>query len=239
MPDYNWTCPHCDRDVTITSQRESSDNHFLTVGTAEEYRAFRSHFIVCPNPNCKKFTLNASLHLVGTQGGYRVPGSRIQSWQLVPAGAAKVFPEYIPKVITNDYLEACQIVDLSPKASATLSRRCLQGIIRDFWQVKPGNLVNEIDQIKEKTDATTWAAIDAVRKIGNIGAHMEKDINVIVDVDPEEAKLLISLVETLLTEWYVGKHEREQRMKSIVDAAQAKKPMAAPAVPAIAKPEQA
>ena len=31
-----------------------------------------------------------------------------------------------------------------------------------------------------------WQAIDAVRSIGNIGAHMEKDINLIVDVDPEE-----------------------------------------------------
>jgi len=38
-------------------------------------------------------------------------------------------------------------------------------------------------------DPLTWEAIDAVRKLGNIGAHMEKDINVIVDVDPEEAEL--------------------------------------------------
>ena len=40
-------------------------------------------------------------------------------------------------------------------------------------------------------DADAWGAIEAVRSVGNIGAHMENDINVIVDVEPEEAKLLI------------------------------------------------
>jgi hypothetical protein len=39
-------------------------------------------------------------------------------------------------------------------------------------------------------------ATEAVRKLGNIGAHMEKDINVTVDVDPNEASLLTGLVET-------------------------------------------
>jgi hypothetical protein len=32
-------------------------------------------------------------------------------------------------------------------------------------------------------------AIDHVRKIGNIGAHMEADINVIVEVEPKEAQI--------------------------------------------------
>ena len=34
----------------------------------------------------------------------------------------------IPQLM-DDYEEACAIVNLSPKASATLSRRCLQGMI--------------------------------------------------------------------------------------------------------------
>ena len=99
----------------------------------------------------------------------------------------------------------------------------MQGIIRDFWVAKPGRLVDEIDQIKDKVDPLTWDAIDAVRKLGNIGAHMEKDINVIVDVDPDEAELLIGLIETLLREWYVAREERKARMGSIVAAASAKK----------------
>lgn len=112
----------------------------------------------------------------------------------------------------------------SPKASATLSRRCLQGIIRDFWQVKPGRLVDEIDAIQDRVDPLTWGAIDALRKLGNIGAHMEKDINFIVDVDSDEAELLIGLVETLLRDWYVQREERKQRMDALIAAAASKKP---------------
>ena len=58
--------------------------------------------------------------------------------------------------------------------------------------------------------------------MGNIGAHMEKDINVIVDVDPNEAKLLIGLIETLVDDWYVTRHERKSRMEKLVDAVKGK-----------------
>ena len=69
----------------------------------------------------------------------------------------------------------------------------------------------------------TWGAITAVRQLGNIGAHMEKDINVIVDVDPDEADHLIGLVETLLREWYVTREDRRTRMEAVMAAAAAKK----------------
>jgi hypothetical protein len=52
---------------------------------------------------------------------------------------------------------------------------------------------------------------------------METDINTIVDVDPDEATLLIQLIETLIEEWYVRRHERDRRMNAIVATAHAKK----------------
>lgn len=96
-------------------------------------------------------------------------------------------------------------------------------MIRDYWKVKPGRLVDEIAAIQPQVDPLTWDAIDAVRKIGNIGAHMEKDIGVIVDVDPNEADLLIELIETLLREWYINREERRVRMGHLVAAAASKK----------------
>lgn len=35
---------------------------------------------------------------------------------------------------------------------------------------------------------------------------MEADVNVIVDVEAGEARLLIGLIETLVDEWYVARH---------------------------------
>ena len=108
------------------------------------------------------------------------------------------------------------IKNLSPKASATLSRRCLQGMVRNFWEVKPGRLLDELNAIKDKVDPATWSAIDAIRSIGNIGAHMEKDINLMVDVDPDEAELLIRLIETLINDWYITRENRRKITESIV-----------------------
>lgn len=189
---------------------------------------FVHSLIVCPNPKCEKFTLSLFMYeakyttYVGGGGRFE-QGDLLKEWNLIPPSSAKVFPEYVPKVIRDDYTEACAIRDLSPKASATLSRRCLQGMIRDFWKVSKSRLVDEIDAIRDKLDTETEAAIDAVWKIGNIGAHMEKDINVIVDVDPKEAQLLIGLIELLVKDWYIAKHNRVERLKEIVAVGEAKK----------------
>jgi hypothetical protein len=99
----------------------------------------------------------------------------------------------------------------------------MQGMIRDFWGIKENNLKREVDALQGKVDEPTWKAIDAVRRIGNIGAHMEADMNFIVEVDPEEATLLIGLIESLLTEWYIAKHDREERMEMVRAAADSKK----------------
>ncbi|MFJ3050835.1 DUF4145 domain-containing protein [Pseudomonas nitroreducens] len=137
-------------------------------------------------------------------------------WLLNPESSARSFPDYIPAQLLEDYREACLISAQSPKASATLARRCLQGMIRDFWNVSgKKNLYQEIDAIRERVDPETWDAIDALRKIGNIGAHMEKDIDLIVEVDADEAELLVGLIETLLEDWYVQRYERQQRMARI------------------------
>ncbi len=52
---------------------------------------------------------------------------------------------------------------------------------------------------------------------------MEQDINIIIEVEPNEAELLIGLIEILLKDWYIVKHEREEHLKGIIDVAQEKK----------------
>jgi hypothetical protein len=236
MATYHWTCPFCGRDTTITEYDISNGTHSMTlqnsVGTCELISAF----VVCPNQKCKKYTLNALLRkyqrVKSATGAIEwKSGDVLQEWALIPASDAKVFPDYVPIVIRNDYAEACAIKKLSPKASATLSRRCLQGMIRDFWGISKARLIDEIEAIKDKVDPLTWQAIDGIRSIGNIGAHMEKDINVIVDVDPDEAAQLIGLIEILMKDWYITRYERVERLKSVAVLAQTKKAAAKPPIP--------
>lgn len=139
-----------------------------------------------------------------------------------PNSLAKQFPDYIPETIRNDYEEAYAILHLSPKASATLSRRCLQGMIHDFWDIKLKNLNQEISALKDKIPADLWSSIDALRQLGNIGAHMEKDTDVIVDIDPNEAESLIKLIELLMKEWYINREERKKLFSDIISTNESK-----------------
>lgn len=231
MDAFDWTCPHCNKPTTVTEERVTSGILHFTIPNASGRRFAKLQFIVCPNTQCRQFTFTVDLHAETKEKQYfsgipadtNVPGECLNSWRLVPPSNAKVFPSYIAPAILNDYTEACLISKLSPKASATLARRCLQGMIRDFWKVKPTRLVDEVNAIQSKVDPLTWDAIDSVRNVGNIGAHMEKDVNVIVDVDPNEAELLIGLIETLLNEWYVAREERKKQLQDIKDMAAQKK----------------
>ncbi|MGC5832034.1 DUF4145 domain-containing protein [Ralstonia pseudosolanacearum] len=97
---------------------------------------------------------------------------------------------------------------------------------RTEWTEADRLLADQLAALRSKLDAerkaaanapmtVTWDSIDAVRRIGNVGAHMEKDINVIVDVEPEEAGLLIGLIESLIDDWYVARQQRADRHAAI------------------------
>jgi len=222
---FRWRCPYCDHNATIVDDNYATARFEFNHGTKHGYQVVKFAAIVCPNPECLEYALSVTLHdhkPAPGGGGYKDHPAK-RNWRLLPASSARVIPDYVPAAIANDYYEACAIRDLSPKASATLSRRCLQGMIRDFHGIAKARLVDEIDAIKDKLDPITWTGIDAVRQIGNIGAHMEKDINLIVEVEPDEAQLLINLIETLISDWYVVRHERELRLKNLVSVADAKR----------------
>ncbi len=223
---FLWTCPYCNRNATIISSNHSRNIFKFEHNNKDGDLLILTNVIVCPNSDCKEYAISASLYNAVFNHNiseWRCEGQSLMNWNLKPRSQARVFPSYIPKAILEDYEEACIIRDLSPKASATLSRRCLQGIIRDFHKITKKQLFDEIEALKENIDPLTWQAIDAVRSIGNIGAHMEKDINLIIDVEPQEASALIGLIEMLLKDWYINKHEKEKQLREIVGISEAKK----------------
>ncbi|WP_321301028.1 DUF4145 domain-containing protein [uncultured Sphaerochaeta sp.] len=225
MDPFSWTCPFCYRTTTIVSSDYSYKTHFYPSYSTENTIALKTEFIHCPNPECGKHQIMAALYKTNHESGVGpvIDGEPLKYWNLQPSSSAIPQPEYIPEAIRQDYEEACSIINLSPKASATLARRCLQGMIRDYWGITKSRLVDEINALNGLVDKDTWSAIDAIRKIGNIGAHMEKDVNIIVDIEPFEAELLIQLIEDLFQTWYVTRYEREERLKKIQALAQSKK----------------
>jgi hypothetical protein len=230
----NWKCPYCGHAQVVSSARHDTDRHKLEVrGEKRNTQLFlRVEALVCANDECRELSLTAQLETNFLDANAQVLTIRESGWTLLPPSSAKPQPDFIPEPIRNDYYEACAIRDLSPKASATITRRCLQGMIRDFCEISKGRLVDEIKELRERVDSgraphgvlpDSVDAIDDVRKIGNIGAHMEADINVIVDVDPNEAQTLIELVEALFLEWYVAAEARKARLGHLKEIAADKK----------------
>lgn len=225
---FSWECPHCKRITTIDKHNIHLSNNFLQDINTERGVGYnvQTKNLICPNFQCKNISVYVSVYRareIYLNGNYKIVNEQfLFGDRFYPNKNIKQYPDYIPEPIRKDYEEACQISSLSPKASATLARRCIQGILRDFWKVKPDNLIKEIEQIKDEVDTQTYEAIDSVRKIGNIGAHMEKDINVIIDVDENEAEVLISLLDILFQNWYIEKHNREEQLKRIKEIADAK-----------------
>ena len=210
-----FTCPYCGMTMSLNSETQSlrypafgnsHGVHLPTQGGGYHTSTLEIEFYQCPN--CDEFTIFA------TGKGKAVKDVCLP---IRPQSKAKQYPEYIPAPIREDYEEACAVLYLSPKASATLARRCLQGMIRDFWGIAKATLNAEITELKDKIPADLWAVIDSLRQLGNIGAHMEKDTNLIVDIDPDEAEKLIRLIELLMKEWYINREERKQLFGDILE----------------------
>lgn len=207
-----YICPFCNSQVSITDETQRIEcvkfnyGHYQWNDKSPEYfNEFKIYKRCCPTCNEVSFYAEG----LGNLSGLNIP--------LYPTSLAKQYPDYIPYAIREDYEEAYSILSLSSKASATLSRRCLQGMIRDFWKVKPGKLFDEINDIKDKVSPAQWKAIDSLRSLGNIGVHMEKDVNEIIEIDDGEAEKLIKLIELLMEKWYIARHDEEELLNDIVE----------------------
>lgn len=207
-----FTCPYCSVTMPITKDTSSSQypafNSFdgrpsVTTATHVE-SCLKIQFFKCPN--CGEYTIRAK-GLGDKTEKLSVP--------IKPISSAKQFPDYVPENIRDDYEEACAIVELSPKASATLSRRCLQTMIRDFWKISKATLYQEIESLDAVIPATQKKVFHSLRQIGNIGAHPEADVNTIVDIEPGDAEKLIKVIEFFIAKWYIDRHEQERLFNEI------------------------
>jgi len=113
----------------------------------------------------------------------------------------------VPKEFADDYVEACLVLADSPKASAALSRRCLQHILREVSKVKHADLFNEIQEVIGRGSLPTHISesLDAVRNIGNFAAHpmKAKSTGEIVPVEPGEAEWNLDTLEALFDFYFV------------------------------------
>src|SRR5947209_4378540 len=140
-------------------------------------------------PECKRFNL---FLLKCRLAGAQVMDVQV-STAIRPKGSTRPPPPIeVPREFADDFVESCLVLPDSPKASAALSRRCLQHVLREKGAVKPSDLANEIQQMLDsgKLPSHLSESLDAVRNTGNFAAHpiKSKSTGEILPVEPGEAE---------------------------------------------------
>lgn len=125
-------------------------------------------------------------------------------------------PPEVPSEFTTDYEEACRILIDSPQASAALSRRCLQHILRECAGVEASSLFREIQSVVDRGAIPPYLvdALQEIRVAGNLAAHPMKSGRTaeIVKVEHVEAERSLAVIEALF-DFYFVRPEREKQQR--------------------------
>ncbi len=145
--------------------------------------------------------------------------------------SSEVLPE-VDDEFRKDFREAALTLPISPRASAALSRYCLQKILRLKAGVKKRDLREEIDEVIKQGAMPTYLLepLELIRHTGNFAAHPNEDINTgeIIDIDKDEAAYLLEILRDLLDFYFVKPAKAQQRKDAFNEKMKAagKKPMA-------------
>ncbi len=155
-----------------------------------------------------------------------VANSRTEQYVYPRSVARTPLSKDVPDEFADDYREACLTLADSPKASAALSRRCLQHLIHEKAGIKKRDLDKEIQELMDTNALPSYLAadLDAVRLHGNFAAHPIKSTNTgeVVDVEPGEAEWSLNVIEGLFDFYFVqpaiAQRRREVYNKKLNDA---------------------
>ena len=203
-------CPHCNVTVHV-------DFHEVGLGlfgrSNNENTMYSALHAVCPA--CRDAIILLQQNVLRTNGWV----STKKSGMIYPKGTARPpVPEEVPVNVADDYREACLVFDDSPKASAALSRRCLQQLLADTKLANSDNLATAIDEALSKHLPTPIATdLDAIREIGNFASHPRKSTNSgeVMDVEEGEAEWNLDVLEALFDYCYVKPEQSRVKRQAI------------------------
>jgi len=198
-----------------------SYNKLYASGEEDSLFAFSSR---CPS--CKKPIITLVHGKIEEDGQYN------EFYLVYPRHIERFVPPEVPSDITEDFIEAVAVLSISQKASAALSRRCLQNVLIDKGANSRKNLSEQIGDTLPSLPTYIAEDLDAIRNLGNFAAHPIKYTNSsqIVDVEPGEAEWNLDVLEELFDFYYVKPAISEQK-RAILNAklqAAGKRPMKKP-----------
>ncbi len=213
----NVKCPHCLNSLYIDKINEDE------IGTDCDGVWW---LVSYQCPSCQKYVIR--LILMKITGGITSGNVKPLINQQLVIRDDIVYPKLsnrppcstdVPKDYSVDYCEACDVLNVSPKASAALSRRCLQLFIQNELLISHNNLNREIDEVIDKNIFPSHISdlMHSLQWLGNFGAHPLKNTNtgLIIDVDLGEAELCLEILEAIFDFYYVLPKKNADRKAKI------------------------
>jgi hypothetical protein len=204
-------CPHC--NIGIKLEIEQYHTYELKEASSDKKTGISLSHGFCPQCN--------ELIVIIERGEYKFidgEGELINSEEksfLYPKFSKRIVDSLVPDYYRNSLNEANDVLGISPKSSAALSRRLLQSILRDEYQLKPDNLAKQIDQFIVLPNIPSYVskAVDAIRNIGNFSAHPNKFTHTgeIVDVEVGEAEWLLDVLEEIFDITFIQPQQTQAR----------------------------
>jgi len=211
-------CPYCSKAIHF----EESDNAVFKLDESEKpFDSLTDGFDIATGfcPSCNGLLV---LYRQGTykHDKYDTYLSEIHKEEIIfPKYFVRNIPTEVPEPYKTDFKEAAAVISLSPKASAAVSRRSLQNLLRDHFNIKGSSLAAEINDFINLSGIPSYLveAVDAIRNVGNFAAHPLKDTSTgeIIDVENGEAEWLLDVLESLFDFAFVQPKTLEKQKKQL------------------------
>ncbi len=199
MPKYGpgerQRCPRCETVVRFMALPG------LAAHTVAESGADRIRITYSECPNCRHIVITLEELTPGFQGS-----GLIYEHTIWPLGSGRPpAPAEVPPSIAEDYNDAALVFHFSPKASAALSRRCLQSVLLDKGGVKSKDLSSQIAEVLPTLPPHIAENLDMVRQVGDFAARpaKAKEPGMVSSAEPGEAEWNLDVLEALFDFYYV------------------------------------
>ena len=145
-----------------------------------------------------------------------------ERWVFPMSRLSTNIPDEVPDDLRTDYFEANDVLLISPRSSATLSRRIMETVLHQQGYVQ-NKLSDQIDAVRNEPDpdkklpSALLKIIDTVRLFGNFSAHPKRNLKTlqIIDVEPGEAAICLEVIAAMFDHYYVRPAVEAKRLESI------------------------
>jgi hypothetical protein len=216
-PGNTGQCPHCRTGVrfepfTVVYSNNRSIPLAGIFAQVPSQAGLDLHVAGCPVCGRPSVSISRIYDIGGSSNGG--PGV------VYPGGATRLIPPEVganDSTVATDFSEAVAVLPYSNKASAALSRRCLQRILSTVGNAKKRDLADQIDEVLPALPPQIAENVDAIRQVGNFAAHALKSTNTgeIIDVEEGEAEWLLDVLEELFVFYYVAPAQATARRKAL------------------------